>query len=124
MEVNRKKDNFLIHQLKSFSWALEGAVFSFNKGIHFKLQTLAVVIVTVLGFLYKISSYEWLTIILVSSAVLATEAMNTALEETCNLLHPDLHPTARIAKHCAAGAVLIFSSGAVLIALVIFVPKI
>jgi|SRR5579872_5990846 len=124
MEVNRKKGSFITHQIKSFGWATDGLIFSFNKGTHFKIQTICAALVTVLGFIYNINSNEWLALILISSAVLATEAMNTALEETCNVLHPDLHPTIRIAKHCAAASVLIFSAAAALIALVIFVPKI
>ncbi|HSX18860.1 MAG TPA: diacylglycerol kinase family protein [Candidatus Saccharimonadales bacterium] len=124
MEVDKKKGNLLIHQVRSINWAIDGLNFSFNKGTHFKIQTVAAIIVIVLGFIYKISSFEWLTLILISAAVLSTEAMNTALEEACNLLHPDLHPSARVAKHCAAASVLIFSLAAIAIALVIFVPKI
>ena len=123
MKASRRNDEFLLHQIKSFTWALEGIVFSFNKGTHVKMQAFAALVVTILGFVLKISANEWLILILISSAVIATEVMNTALEETCNLLHPDLHPSARLAKHCAAGAVLVFSIAAVLISLIIFVPK-
>ncbi len=41
--------------------------------------------------------------------------MNTALEHLADRLHPELHPSIRAAKDCAAAAVLIASIAAVLI---------
>lgn len=119
-----KRDGFFKHQIKSFSYAIEGVIYSFNKGTHFKIHILALVSVTILGFLYSISSVEWLVIILISSAVISAEAINTAIEETCDVLHPELHPRARLAKHCAAGGVLILSIAAAIIGAIIFLPKI
>lgn len=55
---------------------------------------------------------------------MAAEAMNTAIEETCNMMHPEIHPHARFAKHTAAASVLILSIGAAVIGAIIFVPKI
>lgn len=118
------RDPFLVHQVKSFGFAFEGIFYSFKKGIHFKSHVTAAVIVVVLGLIYPISTLEWLILILTISAVISAEAMNTAVEEACDVLHPEHHPRARLAKHCAAGAVLILSIAALLIGLIIFLPKI
>lgn len=118
------RDGFFKHQLVSFGYAFEGVIFSFKKGLHFKFHIAALLTVIILGWLYQISPTEWLVVILISSAVISAEAINTAIEETCNLLHPDIHPLARLAKHCAAGGVLILSIGAAIIGLMIFLPKI
>ena len=120
----QKRDSYLVHQYKSFIWATEGIIYSFIKGSHFKIETIAAIIVIVLGFVYKINSFEWLVLILILSAVLSAEAINTGIEEACDVLHPEHHPGAKLAKHCAAGGVLIFSIGAVIIGLIIFLPKI
>ena len=80
----------------------------------------ALILVVILGFIYRISYTEWLVLILVTSAVISAEAINTAIEETCNVLHPDHHPKARLAKHCAAGGVLILSVAALIIGAIIF----
>lgn len=88
------------------------------------MHLIAFIIAIILGFIYSINTMEWLVLILISSAVIAAEAMNTAVEETCNLLHPEHHPLARLAKHCAAGSVLILSLSAIVIGLIIFAPKI
>lgn len=119
-----QRDPFFVHQIKSFHYAIDGIAFSFLKGTHFKIHTAAVILVTILGIIYSISLTEWLIIILISSAVISAEAMNTAIEEACDVLHPEHHPGAKLAKHCAAGAVLILSIAAVIIGLIIFLPKI
>ena len=118
------RDSFLVRQPKSFGHALNGIFYSFKIGFHFKVQVAALILAIILGYIYKISAFEWIILILISASVIAAEAANTAIEETCNLLHPELHPHARIAKHCAAGAVLILSVAAAIIGTIIFLPKI
>ena len=118
------RDPFLVHQVKSFRYALEGLFYSFKKGTHFKFHILTFIAVTLLGFFYAISLTEWLVIILISTAVISAETMNTAMDEACDILHPEHRPGARLAKHCAAGAVLILSIAALAIGLIIFLPKI
>lgn len=120
----QQRDSFLIHQVKSFGYAFEGIFYSFKKGTHFKIHTIAAAIAIILGLVYSVSAFEWLVLILLISAVMSAEAINTAIEEACDVLHPEHHPGARLAKHCAAGGVLVFSIGALVIGLIIFVPKI
>lgn len=52
-----------------------------------------------------------------AGAVLSFELVNTAMEHMLDLLHPQKHESARIAKDCAAGAVLLMAliSGAIVI---------
>jgi len=119
-----KRDGFFKHQIINFGYAIEGIIYNFKTQVHFKFHILALLVVIFLGIIFSISALEWAIIILVSSVVIGAEAINTAIEETCNLLHPDLHPKARLAKHCAAAGVLIIAIGAVLIGLIIFIPKI
>ena len=54
----------------------------------------------------------WALLLLNCGLVLAAELFNTALEHLIDLLHPGLHPSIKIAKDCAAGAVLILSISA------------
>ena len=119
-----RRDSFIVHQVKSFGYAIEGIIYSFNKGTHFKIHIAFAIFVIVLGLIYKLSVYEWLAIILVPSAVISSEAINTAIEEACDVLHPEHHPGAKLAKHCAAGGVLILSVVAIIVGFIIFLPKI
>ncbi|WP_306591172.1 diacylglycerol kinase [Geothrix sp. 21YS21S-4] len=56
----------------------------------------------------------WALLSMNCSLVLGAELFNTALEHALDHLHPDLHPSIKIAKDCAAGAVLIFSASALI----------
>ena len=119
-----RRDSFIVHQVKSFGYAIEGIIYSYKKGTHFKIHIIFAILVIVLGLIYKLSVYEWLVIILISSAVISAEAINTAIEEACDVLHPEHHPGAKLAKHCAAGGVLILSVAAIIVGFIIFFPKI
>ena len=76
-----------------------------------------------LGAMFRISSWEWCSLVLVIAAVLSVELLNTALEATVDLLAPDLHPLARTAKDAAAAAVLVIAIASVILGLVIFLPR-
>lgn len=118
------RDSFFIHQIKSFNYAIEGILYSFKKGIHFKFHVFTAIVAIVLGIIYKVSVFEWLILVVTISVVISSEAINTAIEEACDVLHPEHHPGARLAKHCAAGGVLILSIAAIIIGLIIFIPKV
>ena len=61
--------------------------------------------------------FYWAAIfLLVAALVLSAEMINSALEALIDHLHPDIHPEIRIIKDMAAGAVLVFSLTALLIA--------
>ena len=59
---------------------------------------------------------------LACALVLGLELVNTALEAVVDLASPELHPLAKVAKDAAAGAVLVASGGAVLVALAVLLP--
>ena len=59
---------------------------------------------------------------LACALVLGLELVNTALEAVVDLASPELHPLAKVAKDAAAGAVLVASGGALLVALAVLLP--
>jgi len=58
----------------------------------------------------------WAMVAVASAAVISAELFNTALEHLADHLHPQIHPSIRIVKDCAAGAVLVASLGAIAVA--------
>ncbi|MBA3942969.1 MAG: diacylglycerol kinase family protein [Herpetosiphonaceae bacterium] len=80
-------------------------------------------VVVVCGLLWRLSSDEWLALTLIITIVLALEAVNTALEAVVDLASPQLHPLAKQAKDVGAAAVLVGALGAVVVALLIFGPR-
>ena len=58
----------------------------------------------------------WALVLLISSAVIAAELFNTAIERLADQLQPEPDPQIRIVKDCAAAAVLVLSAGALCVA--------
>lgn len=85
---------------------------------------LAVVVVVIAGFYYKVTPSEWLALVLCFGLVFMAEAFNTAMEIDINLTSPNYHPYARDTKDVAAGAVLIAALISIIVAAIIFLPKI
>jgi len=67
---------------------------------------------------------EWIVVVLCVAVVLSLEAMNTAIEHLTDLVSPGFHPLAGKTKDVAAAAVLLAAMGAVVVGLLIFLPKI
>ncbi len=108
---------------KTFSTAFNGIRYFFKTERNGKIQA-GVSLITIFSGLYlKLNAIEWIVIVLCIGSVLALEMINTALEHLCNLVHKDYHPSIKIIKDVAAGAVLIFSVISVVSGLIIFLPK-
>lgn len=75
------------------------------------LGTLLLVVLAVL----RPPAVWWALCLLAAGMVLTAEMLNTALEQALDRLHPERHEGIRIAKDCAAGAVLLASLTAVAI---------
>jgi diacylglycerol kinase (ATP) len=58
----------------------------------------------------------WALTIVTSAAVISAELFNTAVEHLADHLHPEIHPSIRIVKDCAAAAVLVASLAALVVA--------
>lgn len=108
---------------RSFGYALDGLYLAVRLDQNVRFHLLASVFVLILSFVLKISTVEFLFIILAIFFVLISEMVNTAIEEMTNLIIKEHHVSARIAKDVAAGAVLLSAVFSVIIASIILVPK-
>ena len=88
-----------------------------------RIHLVAAVLACVAGFYFNITSVEWIVIILCIVLVISFELLNTAIEELCNMIHPEQHPVIKKVKDIAAGAVLVAAIGSVIAGLIIFLPK-
>ena len=110
--------------IKSFNYALDGLKYAFKYEQNIIFHTVAMVFAIAAGIFFKISITEWLILFLIIGLVIATELINTSIEATIDLITDKVRPLAKIAKDTAAAAVLIFGFTAIIIAIIIFVPKI
>jgi diacylglycerol kinase (ATP) len=87
------------------------------------VHLVATVAVVVAGLFFRLQAGEWCWITLAIMAVWTAEALNTAFELLTDVASPEFHPLAGKAKDVAAGAVLISATGAVIVGVLVFGPK-
>lgn len=125
----KRRNIFLTTQGKSkFSisvgHAIDGIEYAVNHERNVKIEILFGILVSIAGFLFHISIFEWLVILLTIAMVITLEFINTAIERVVDLVTTDYKELAKSAKDVAAGAVLFMSLFSVIIGIVIFLPKI
>ena len=125
----RRGNIFLATQGKSkFSvsvgHAIDGIEYAVNHERNVKIEMLFGILVSIAGFLFHISIFEWLVILLTIAMVITLEFINTAIERVVDLVTTDYKELAKSAKDVAAGAVLFMSLFSVIIGIVIFLPKV
>ena len=91
-----------------------------NTWIHLFLTMLAFGLAIVLG----ISRGEWMALVIATAMVWMTEIFNTVIEKVMDFLSTERHPQIKLIKDMAAAAVLIAATAAVIVGLLIFVPKV
>lgn len=107
----------------SFKYAWAGISYAFTTQRNFRVHTGLGTIAILLCWALDVSTVEIAVICLTIGAVLVMEILNTALESLVDLtVGQTYHQLAKVAKDCAAGAVLMAAIVALLIAALIFVP--
>jgi diacylglycerol kinase len=107
----------------SLAAAWDGLVYILRTQPNVWIESLALGVVALAGVWFGISAVEWGLLALTIVLILALEAVNTAIETTIDLVSPQIHPLAKIAKDTAAAALLLAVVGSVIVALSIFGPR-
>lgn len=110
--------------LRSFKYALEGIFTGLKEEQNMKIHIAIMILVIIFGILLKISKIEWIICIALFGLVISMELINTAIENTVDLITKEKNEQAKIAKDVAAGAVLVSAIASAIIGLIIFVPKV
>ena len=114
---------FLQRRIQAFAWAGRGVWLLLRTQTHARIHLLATVVVMMAGCWFQVTSTEWCFLTIAIGLVWITEAVNTAIENSVDLVTTEHHPLAGQAKDIAAGAVLLAAITAVVIAALIFGPK-
>ncbi|MEK7081163.1 MAG: diacylglycerol kinase family protein [Patescibacteria group bacterium] len=91
---------------------------------HLFIHVITALIVIIFGFYFHISNIEWILLVFAIGFVFVSETFNTAIEIDIDLTSPEYHPYARDTKDVAAAAVLLSVFVAIIVGLIIFLPKI
>ena len=107
----------------SFKYAWQGVSYAFATQRNFRIHTCIATLAISLGLFLQISAIEMAIVTVTCAIVMVLELLNTAIESIVDLtVKQTYHELAKIAKDCAAGAVLISAIAAVLVAAFILLP--
>jgi diacylglycerol kinase len=110
--------------LRKFKVAFEGIFILLKKDRNFQVHLILFLLLLIASFLIGLSKFEWIAILVCSAMVFATEAVNSSIEKLADLITKEIRPEIKIIKDIAAAAVLITSIFSIVVALLIFIPKI
>lgn len=103
---------------------LDGISYVTKSEKNFKREIALGIIALLLSYILKIDKIEFIIVLTMICLVLTTEIINTAIERAVDLVTKEYHELARIAKDVSAGSVLVTSIFALIIGIIIFMPKI
>ena len=103
---------------------LDGISYVTKNEKNFKREIALGIIALILSYILKIDKIEFIIVLTMICLVLTAEIINTAIERAVDLVTKEYHELARIAKDVSAGSVLVTSIFALIIGIIIFIPKI
>ncbi len=111
---------------KSFFYAFRGICFAAEKERNFRIHLVCMLymytFLTVYDF-FLLERGDWALLFLATALVLSAELLNTAIERTVDLASEERTENGKIAKDCAAGAVLVAAIFAVCVGIAVLGQK-
>lgn len=104
--------------------AFDGIIYATTTQSNVKKQLLGIVLVMIVSLFMNLTRTEFLFLIFACVLVILAEMLNTAIETVVDLYVDVYHPKAKIAKDVGAGAVIISSINALIIAYFVLYDKI
>jgi len=115
----------MIHKhARAIGNALDGLSWALETQINYRVHIFITLLVFIFGWVLSISYTEWLIASILVIAGFAMETVNTAIEQLGDAIDTNFNINIKRAKDLAAGAMLVHSIGAAIIAAWIFIPKI
>lgn len=116
----KKKRTFI----DSFKDCINGLNYIMLRENNFKREIVLGILALILSYVLKINKIEFIIIIIMIALVIVSEIFNTAIEKVVDLYTLKYNEIAKAAKDVSALAVLTMCSFAVIVGIIIFVPKI
>jgi undecaprenol kinase/diacylglycerol kinase (ATP) len=104
---------------KSLTYAWNGLLLTIRTQRNAKIHIGVGIVVLAMAIWLRLDPLSLSILVLTIGAVLAGETINTTVEALVDLLSPEWHEQAKVAKDVAAGAVLVLSLTAIVVGLLI-----
>jgi len=121
--MNNQENGFVKGRIKSLKYALRGLWLLVSTEHSIMVQTAIAILMTLFGWWLDLSATEWILQIFAIGLVLVAESLNTAIEKICDFVHPDYDERIGFIKDISAGAVTFAAITAIIIGLIIYLPK-
>ncbi len=118
------KPNFILNRIINIKYAAKGGWILITTEHSIIAQLCIGMIMTVIGFWVELTATEWMFQIFAIGLVIVAEATNTSIEYICDFIHPEHHKKIGFIKDIAAGIPFLAAIFAIIIGLVLYVPKI
>ena len=115
--------DFIKSRIPAFKNAFSGIWYVIRTQKNAWIHLIATIAAVSLGFCLKLDLIEWALIVFAVALVWSSEIINTSLETLFDILIDEPHPLVKIGKDVGAAAVLISSLAALIIGLLVFLPK-
>ena len=122
--MDLKDNGFIRGRMRSLKFALKGVWLLISSEHSIMVQLFIAVCMTIVGWYFDISALEWILQVMAIGMVLVAESLNTAVEKLCDFIHKDYHKKIEFIKDISAGAVTFAAVSAIIIGLIIYLPKI
>jgi len=110
--------------VRSFHYAFRGVITLLTDQQNARIHATATILIGIFAYIFDVTRIEAAVLFMAVIMVFAMEIMNTAIEKVCDLIDQKHNPQIRYIKDGMAGAVLIASVIAVVVAVFIFLPHI
>ena len=111
-------------RFKSFGYAFNGLKILIREEHNSRIHILAAMAAVIAGLFFQLSAIEWVAIVLAIGWVIALEIINSAIENLSDFVSPGQNEMIKKIKDLSAAGVLVGAITAVIIGLIVFVPKI
>jgi diacylglycerol kinase len=108
---------------KSFSFAFDGIKQALQNEPNFRIHIFLAILTVALAYYLNFSINEWLILMFTIAFVIVAELINTAIESLVDIVSPDIRKEAKLAKDVLAASVLIAAILAIVIGMILFLPK-
>lgn len=113
---------FLVGRFHGLIYSMKGALYLLKTEDSIKFQFVIAVGLVIAGFYIEITAIEWVFQLFSFGLVMGIEALNTAIEDVADFIHPEHNKKIGVIKDIGAGAVFFAAIFSIAIILIIYIP--
>ncbi len=108
---------------RAFRVAFNGLAYGVRTQRNLQIHLVLGGLVVIAGAMFGLTAIEWCVIVFCIGLMWSAELLNTSIEVLVDLLSPEYHERARVAKDVAAAGVLCAALASAAVGAIVFLPK-